>query len=212
MWCPVNFSYVRMVGMWSHRAASALLVCYASSVASAPLTLQQAWGLAEQTNSTLQAVRANLTAAQGELSQTRPLLFNNPQVSIDGAKRDISQIGAIGASNQANISNLEGTIGLSQTFELAGQQGKRRDTAQQNLTATLATIEAIRRQLRAQVEQRFAQVLSLQQRVREEKQALKLIQTALTITEKRIAAGEATRLDGNLAKVETERAQSSGFY
>ena len=189
-------------------AASALLVCHASSVTPAPLTLQQAWALAERANPTLQVTKANVAAAQGELSQTHTLLFNNPQITVDGAKRDISSIGAVGADNQANISNLEGSIGLSQTFELAGQQGKRRSAAEQSLSATQQTIEAIRRQIRAEVEKRFVQVLRLQQRVRDQKQALELIEKALAVTRKRITAGEASRLDGNLAKVEAERARN----
>ena len=52
------------------------------------------------------------------------------------------------------------------------------------------------------------QVLSLQLRIQMEERTLKLIQDAATAVRKRVAAGEDSRLDGNLAKVEAERAQN----
>lgn len=169
---------------------------------SAPLTLEQAWEQAEQANPALRATQANLAAAQGELTDARAPLWNNPQLATEWRKRTVPQ-----TADPARI-DRERTIGLAQTFEIAGQQGKRRSAAEQSLAATQEVIAETRRQLRAEVEQRFVRVLSLQLRIQMEEQTLKLIQEAATAVRKRVAAGEDSRLDGNLAKVEAERAQN----
>jgi cobalt-zinc-cadmium efflux system outer membrane protein len=175
---------------------------YPLAALSAPLTLEQAWEQAAQANPALRSVQANLAAAQGELTDARAPLWNNPQLATEWRKRTIPQ-----TANPAQI-NREWMVGLAQTFEIAGQQGMRRSAAQQSLAATQEVIAETRRQLRAEVERRFVRVLSLQLRIQTEEQTLKLIQGAATAVRKRVAAGEDSRLDGNLAKVEAERAQN----
>ncbi|MHB1620294.1 MAG: TolC family protein [Sulfuricella sp.] len=175
---------------------------YPLSALSAPLTLEQAWEQAEQANPALRATQANLAAAEGELTDAHAPLWNNPQLATEWRKRTIPQTADPARSNR------EWTVGLAQTFEIAGQQGKRRSAAEQSLAATQEAIAETRRQLRAEVEQRFVRVLSLQLRIQMEERTLKLIQEAATAVRKRVAAGEDSRLDGNLAKVEAERAQN----
>ena len=179
-----------------------LAFLYPLSALSAPLTLEQAWEQADQANPALRSVQANLAAAQGELTDARALLWNNPQLATDLRKHIIPQ-----TNNPAQV-NHEWTVGLSQTFEIGGQQGQRRSAAEQSFAATQEVIADTRRQLRAEVEQRFVQVLSLQLRIQMEEQTRKLIEGAATAVRKRVAAGEDSRLDGNLAKVEAERAQN----
>ncbi len=179
-----------------------LATFYPLSVLSAPLTLEQAWNQAEQANPALRSTEANLAAAQGELTDSRALLWNNPQLATESRRRTIPQ-----TVDPARV-NHEWTLGVTQTFEIAGQQGKRRSAAEQSLAATQEVIAETRRQLHAEVEQRFVQVLSLQLRIQMEERTLKLIQEAAMAVTKRVAAGEDSRLDGNLAKVEAERAQN----
>lgn len=169
---------------------------------SAPLTLEQAWAQAEQANPALLSTRANLVAGEGELTDARALLWNNPQLSTDLRRRIIPQTPA------PDRVNRDWSVGLAQTFEIAGQQGARRSAAEHSLAATQETIAETQLQLRAEVEQRFIRVLSLQLRIQMEEQTLKLIEEAATAVSKRVAAGEDSRLDGNLAKVEAERAQN----
>lgn len=169
---------------------------------SAPLTLEQAWEQAEQANPALRSTQADIVAAQGELTDARALLWNNPQLATEWRKRAIPQ-----TADPARI-DREWTVGLAQTFEIAGQQGTRRSAAEQSLAAMQEVIAETRRQLRAEVEQRFVRVLGLQLRIQTEERTLKLIEEAATAVRKRVAAGEDSRLDGNLAKVEAERAQN----
>ena len=175
---------------------------YSLPALSAPLTLEQAWAQAEQANPALRSTQANLAAAEGEFSDARALLWNNPQLATELRKRTIPQ------TPDATQINREWMIGLAQTFEIAGQQGARRSAAEQSLAAMQEVIAETKRQLRAEVEQRFVRVLSLQLRIQMEEQTLKLIEEAAMAVSKRVAAGEDSRLDGNLAKVEAERAQN----
>lgn len=172
---------------------------------SAPFTLEQAWEQAEQANPILHSTQANLASVQGELTDARALLWNNPQLAADWSKGTLPQTAASPVINSGRM------VWLAQTFEIAGQQGMRRNAAEQSLAATQELIAETRHQLRAEVEQRFVRVLSLQLRIQMEERTLKLIEEAAAAVRKRVAAGEDSRLDGNLAKVEAERAQNQVF-
>lgn len=182
-----------------------LTFLYPLPALSAPLTLEQAWEQAEQANPALRSTLANLAAAEGELNDARALLWNNPQITVERLRREIPH-----ATDPTQI-NREWSAGLAQTFEIAGQQGARHRAAEQSLAATQEVIAETRRQLRAEVEQRFVRVLSLQLRIQTEEQTLKLIEQAAAMVGKRVAAGEDSRLDGNLAKVEAERSRNQVY-
>lgn len=166
------------------------------------LTLEDAWRQAELANPALRAAQAAVPAVEGELQDARAPLWNNPQVLVEGIRRDIPQISA------PTQVNREWGLGIAQTFEVAGQQGDRRTAAEQSLAATRQVITETRRQVRAEVESSFVRVLSLQSRIQTEEATLNLIEDAAKAVGKRVAAGEDSRLDGNLAKVEAERAQN----
>ena len=186
---------------WSRRLGilAGLVLATGSAFAAAPLTLDEAWRLAESANPTLRAARANLDAAEGQLRDSSGLLYNNPQLSTDQTRRRVPQAG------QSDNRFHEQTVGISQTFEIAGQAGYRRDAATRELAAVTENIDEVRRQVRAEVEQRFYRVLILQRRIETEREALSAVNDAASAVKKRVAAGEDSRLDGNLAAVEAER-------
>lgn len=188
----------RVLVLRAHAAFIASLLAHASQAA--PLTLEQTLNLAEQRNPALQAARASVTAVQGELKDTRAPLWNNPQVNTEYRRRGLTQTG------QPAAQRSDSGIGISQTFELGGQQQSRRGAAEAGFNAAQQTIEDTRREVRAEAAQRFVQVLSLQQRVQTEERALDILQRAAELVSKRVQAGEDSRLDGNLARVEAERA------
>ena len=186
-------------------AAAAALCWFLSSAAcadSATLTLEAAWHRAEEANPALRAALAAVPAAEGELRDARAPLWNNPQVSMERRRKDIPQV------SSSTQTNREWNVGFAQTFELAGQQGDRRTAAEQTLAATRQAIAETRRQVRAEVESRFVRVLALQSRIETEEDTLKLIEDAAQAVGKRVAAGEDSRLDGNLARVDAERARN----
>ncbi len=164
-----------------------------------PVTLEQAWRRAEDASTAIQSAKANLNAAEGQLTDARALLWNNPAIRGETVSRDVPQPGTNGETYR------EWAVGVEQAFEIGGQQGHRREAATKELAALESTLDETRRQVRAEVEQRFVRVLSLQARIATEDDALRLVSSAASTVTKRVAAGEDSRLDGNLAAVEAAR-------
>src|SRR3569623_885339 len=104
-------------------------------ISAAPITLEQAWHLAENTNPVLRHAQAQRAAAEGEAADARGLLWNNPRLSGQQVRRDVPQTGLDPERRR------EWAAGFEQTFELAGQQGYRRQSSQQQLPALDASIE-----------------------------------------------------------------------
>ncbi len=179
-----------------------MLLAFNTATAVAPLTLEESWRLAESANPALRAARAGLDAAEGQLRDASGFLYNNPQLSTDQTRRRVPQVGLPENSFQ------EYSFGISQTFEIAGQPGYRREAASRDLAAVIGNIDEVRRQVRAEVEQRFYRVLVLQRRIETEREALAAVDEAASAVRKRVAAGEDSRLDGNLATVEAERSRN----
>lgn len=169
---------------------------------SSALTLEQAWRLADGSSVELRQELARRAAVQGEAADARSLLWNNPKLSGERIRRDVPA--PVGAGEQRR----EWTAALEQTFEIAGQQGYRRHAADSELAALDATIDETKRALRAEVERRFVRVLSLQERIATESASQKIIADTAVSIGKRVAAGEDSRLDGNLAAVEAIRARN----
>ncbi len=167
-----------------------------------PLTLEHAWQIAEQANPALKNAQANLVAAEGQLADAQGLLWNNPQIAAERVRRTVPDPG-LGERAQR-----EWSVGLTQTLEIAGQQGYRRTAAEQDLAALRETVEEARRQLRFEVEQKFVRVAALQLRAEMETGLVDLIKENSAVTRKRFDAGEDTKLDANLAEVELGRARN----
>lgn len=168
----------------------------------APITLEQALRFAEKSNAALAQAQAQRAAVEGAADDARGLLWNNPRLSGERVRREVPQPAT------ATDNRREWAAGIEQTFEIAGQQGYRRKATQQQLEALDASIEDTRNEIRAEVERRFVQVLSLQERIATERQSLKIIEDTAASVKKRVAAGEDSRLDGNLASVEAVRARN----
>lgn len=166
------------------------------------LTLEEAWRIAEEANPALRSARANRYALEGQKAESDALLFNNPTLGFDPSRRTVPHAGG------PDIRFREWGAALSQTFEIAGQQGYRRDASRHELGAFDSAIDGARRQLRAEVEERFVRVLTLQRRVGLESENLKLVESAAAAMSKRVSLGEASRLEGNLASVEAERTRN----
>lgn len=181
-------------------AAGVVLASLAAPQARAQaLTLGEAWRIAEERNPALRSAAAALHGAQGQLADSRAALWNNPEASLEGSRTRIPQ---------AEERYRGWTLGLAQTFEIAGQQGLRRGAAEADLAAVEAQAAEARVQLRAEVEERFVQVLALQQRADVERETVALVAQAEAAMQKRLDAGEASRLERNLAMVEAERARN----
>jgi len=173
--------------------------CHAASAGAQTLTLEDALRIAGQANPALNTAQASRYALEGQLAESRAPLWNNPTANFDPSRRTAPQVGA------PNLRYGEWSAGLSQTFEIAGQRGYRLQAATDELAAVDAAIAEVRTQLRFEVEERFVKVLSLQRRILLENENLKLVEAAATSMGKRLAGGEASRLESNIARVEAER-------
>ncbi|MFY9328434.1 MAG: TolC family protein [Georgfuchsia sp.] len=165
------------------------------------LTLDNALTLAKSANPILKSKRAELAAAEGTQADASAWLNSNPEVSLAKNRRDVPQ--SVGTDRYR-----EWNTGISQTLEIAGQRGHRVDAADAAMAALRAEIADTRRQIRAEVSERFYRVLALQQRAEIETLALKLFDDTASAIQKRRVAGEDTKLDANVASVEAERARN----
>ena len=166
------------------------------------LTLQEALALVDSANPALKAKQAQLAAAEGTQTDANALFSGNPQLSVEQVRRSVPVAG------QSSENRREWSGGISQTLEIAGQRGHRRDAAAMALSALRAEIEDTRRIARTTVSERFHKVLALQERVALEVEAAKLFDDTAAAIQKRRAAGEDTKLDANIAAVEAERARN----
>ena len=165
-----------------------------------PLTLAEALRLAEAASPAVRSREAQLTAAEGYRQEAASLLYNNPQLNGDTTRRQPDA--PVGSWN-------EWSAGITQPFEIGGQQARRRELATAALEALRAEIEDARRQARADASQRFHSVLAAQRRVHLEKRSVELFDSSAQAVAKRRNAGEDTRLDANVALIEVERARNA---
>ena len=174
----------------------------AEAVSLTPLTLQEALARAAVASPGLRTKQAQLAAAEGASRDAHALLFNNPQLSGDLTRRQVPQAGI------GNERRREWGAGVSQSLETGGQRRFRRDATDTALTALRHEISDTQRQVRSEVTSQFYRVLTLQQRVELETQAARLFDDAAVAVQKRRLAGEDTKLDANVARVEAERARN----
>ena len=110
----------------------------AASATNTSFTLAEAWRLALDGNAALRTKQAQLAAAQGALDDARSLLYNNPELSVEATRREVPQ------APQPTERRREWAAGLSQTFEIAGQQGHRHAQRQHALVRHHARILRVR--------------------------------------------------------------------
>lgn len=191
-----RFAAIVSFGLW-------LSISFSTTVLhAAPLTLDEAWLFATRNNADLQRQIANQSIPDGDYQDAKGLLYYNPVLNLDVRQRNINQ------SPGDNTRRGEWGAGIAQTFEMAGQQGLRRNAAQQSQQAIALDIAEEYRILHAQLEEQFVNVLAIQKRIEVEQRILTLIEQNTALSRKRVQAGEDSLLDGNLAVVDTERARN----
>jgi cobalt-zinc-cadmium efflux system outer membrane protein len=187
---------------WLSHAQPAFPPTESRAPLSGPFTLEQAWRLADEASPLLRSRQAELEAAQGLRDEAGAPFNSNPQLALENTRRQVPQIGL------PTERRSEWSFGLSQTFEVAGQRAHRLAASEAALVALRAEIDDTRRQVHAEVAQAFLRVLALQQRVEVDEQALELFGDTARVVQKRREAGEDTRLDANVAKIEAERSRN----
>lgn len=179
-----------------------IVVCTAPALQAEPLTFEAAWNMAARNNPELKRVIANQSIPAGEALDASGLLYYNPTVNLEARQRRVAQIGS------TDPRRGEYGVGVSQTFELAGQQRFRRLAAAESTAAVAQDIAEEYRALHVQLEEQFITVLTVQKRIEVEQRILTLIEQNTALSRKRVSAGEDSLLDGNLAIVDAERARN----
>lgn len=180
-------------------AVSTLFPAAAQTAAPAGrLTLAEAVRLAETASKTVRTAEAQLAAVEGERREAASPFFKNPELSIEGSRRQAP-----------DTDSRESSIGLAQPLEIAGQQGYRRSAAAAALEAVRAEVEEAKRQARADAAKLFYNVLASQRRLQVEQRSVELFDRTSQAVARRRAAGEDTRLDANVALIEAERARNA---
>ncbi len=190
--------------MVSRAGFGAALIAFALHASAQPraLTLEEALRRAEEVAPAVNVAQAQLSAGEAELKEANAFLWNNPVVAATVTRRRIPQPGL----SDARVT--EPSLGLSQTFETGGQASHRRASATASREALVFGIPDARRRLRFEVSERFYRVLALQQRTSIEREGQVIAEEASALAGKRVTAGEDSRLDGNLARIEAERARN----
>ena len=165
------------------------------------LTLRDALQMVEVNNPAVLNAKAGLAAAEGAMKEARGLLYNNPELSLEQGRRTAP-------TEAGDLRTREPAVGISQTFEIAGQQGHRREAARLEAESARAEVREALAKARGDVEQAFYEILAVQTRAASESEIAKLADDAAAAVGKRVAAGEDSKLDGNLARVEAERARN----
>lgn len=191
-----------LLGLAFAIAASAVQAQQLALPAVAPLTFNEALRQAEAASTLLRTRQGQLAIAEGLRREAASPLFNNPELTAEQTRRRA----ALGSAGERAS---ERSFGISQPFEIGGQQGRRREVASATREAIEAEIADARIQVRSEAALRFSAVLAAQRRVQIEDRALSLFETSARAVTRRREAGEDTRLDANVAAIEAERARNA---
>ena len=183
-------------------ALLAVMVGCSAWAAHTAISLGEAMLLAQQASPSVRTLEAARAAAQAELADTRALFWNNPQLNLETRRRRLAQPASGSGAQQ------DSAFGINQTFETGGQPRARRAAAEAALEASWQAVEQAKQEAKLEAAKRFVSVLQLQLRVDVERAGADLLIQAAQNMAKRVKAGEDTKLDGNLAQVEAERAQA----
>ena len=144
-------------------------------------------------NPDLEAVRADLRAAQGRVRQAA--LRPNPMVELGGQK-------ALGPDN-----NL--MVGLTVPLDLNGRKEGRVGVAEREADVRRALLAERERRLRAEVRLKAGEVLAARRNLEVADDLLAVNREALALVRRRVSEGAATPLEENLTLVEVNRLEAS---
>lgn len=182
-------------------ALAAVLVIACAGAAHAQdepgITLDQAVEIAFRNTPRVRALQARVAEAAGRLVGADTYPFN-PELELSGAAR-------IGADDTTGDVEL----GVTQEIELAGQTGKRADTARAELQAVRSDRVRALRLLAGEVHLGFIEALQAREMLEIARAEAELAAQLLELATRRLTAGAGTQLDVNVAAAELGRAEQA---
>lgn len=153
------------------------------------LSLADARALALRANPELRASRLDIDIARGQLRQAGLLMRANPETDV--------LAGGEGAE-----------FGVGQEIEIAGQRGARRAAATAGLARATASVTNVARTAVGEVDRRFYGFVASDRRKLLAEEILALNQRLAEASDRRLQAGQISRLEFNLAIVEFGRSRA----
>ena len=175
----------------------AVAILSASARATEPLSLDQALDKALRKNPSLLAARQELEIARGRLVRARYWNQFNPEVEGGLANREFDGGG----------SDSQGSAGASLELEVAGQRGKRIEEATRNLSRVEAEVADVERRVLASAKEAFYGGLYLRERLELFRRVEELNRRLRDASTERFRAGEAPKLEANLALIRYDRSR-----
>ncbi|WP_141619444.1 TolC family protein [Myxococcus sp. AB036A] len=185
---------LRSIRRWAW--ALALLLPAHAGAAERGMTEEEAVSRALQANADVRLQHAEVEAAQARLAQATLFLQANPELS--------AAVGPRRGTQETTDVNVQ----LTQSFEVAGQQGARNAAARAAMEAAQARLSARRLEVAAAVREAFGRALVAERRRVLSEEAAQLAAQSLTTAQSRLEAGDATRIEVNAARIEAGRSQA----
>lgn len=162
-----------------------------------PLTLDKALQWAVEYNPTLRGARIELRRREGVREHAGVAVPSNPELELEAADRDAPG----GGSTDIGIR-------LTQAFWIAGQGGLRERAAEARLEGARAQLDFLDAAVRARVRGAFLQVLVAERAVATAEQVVAVNRDLDDYARRRLAAGEANRLEANTVRIGMGRARA----
>lgn len=156
-------------------------------------TVDEIVALALQKNGEVLAAREQVAAARGGLTQAR--LRPNPSLEFSDFQE--------AAGSQNNF-----TIGASLPLELYHRRDRRIQVAESSVKVSELDQAERERQVRAEVEAKFGEVLAALRNLQFTEELVELNRKALELTEARVEKGASAPLEANILRVEVNRIDS----
>lgn len=157
------------------------------------LALGEAIGLAREHSPLLEAARARIGEAEGDLTQASILLVRNPRLSLSAGPRFLSGPGG--------GSELDAQVGLQQRLEIGGQRRHRVERAKALQSASQAQAADVDRVVTQSVALVFFEVLGAANELELTEENAKLAESLYEIARSRVSAGAAAPLEENTARI-----------
>ena len=174
---------------------SALFISMAVGAVPRPLSEKEAVALALERNPDLQALAADVSAAQARLAGASPLLATNPEVSV-----------GVGPRYRESGTITDANVEVAQRIEIAGQRGLRMQAAEAGIGAAEARLQARKAEVAADARTAFVRVLAAEEQLALARAAFDLARSGLSAAEERKRVGAASQIEINTARVEMGRA------
>lgn len=153
------------------------------------LTLVQARALAVRANPDLRAARLDVEVARGELRKAGLVMRSNPEADI--------------------VTRGLGTeIAVTQEVEVAGQRSARQRAALAGVERSSASVTDVARTTIGDVDRAFYRFVAAGRRIALAREVLDLSQRLAEMSQRKLDAGEISKLDYNLAAVEYGRSRA----